>query len=78
VIRRAFVVAYGKLLPLRKSSPFGDPEMIRALIKHSAGITGRVTWLLGRTAEIAIRDGSEIIDSATVERVSDRLKLMAS
>ena len=43
---RAFVVAYGKLLPLRKASPFGDPEMIRSLIKQSAGITGRVTWLL--------------------------------
>ncbi|MGO9932759.1 MAG: TniB family NTP-binding protein [Steroidobacteraceae bacterium] len=75
---RAFVVAYGKLLPLRKSSPFGDPEMIRALIKQSAGITGRVTWLLGRAAEIAIQDGSEIIDSTAIERVSERLKLMAS
>ena len=75
---RAFVVAYGKLLPLRKSSPFGDPEMIRALIKQSDGITGRVTWLLGRAAEIAIQDGSEIIDSSTVQRVSERLRLMAS
>jgi replication-associated recombination protein RarA len=75
---RAFVVAYGKLLPLRKSSPFGDPEMIRALIKQSDGITGRVTWLLGRAAEIAIQDGSEFIDSATVMRVSERLRLMAS
>jgi hypothetical protein len=27
---RAFIVAYGKLLPLRKSSPFGEPEMIRS------------------------------------------------
>lgn len=26
---RAFVVAYGKLLPLRKASPIGEPEMIR-------------------------------------------------
>ena len=75
---RAFVVAYGKLLPLRKSSPFGDPEMIRALIKQSAGITGRVTWLLGRAAEIAIQDGSETIDTATLMRVSERLRLMAS
>ena len=68
---RAFVVAYGKLLPLRKSSPFGEPEMIRALIKQSAGITGRVTWLLGRAAEIAIQDGSEFIDS-TVDRACQR------
>ena len=36
---RAFVVAYGKLLPLRKASPYGEPEMIRVLIKRSDGIT---------------------------------------
>jgi len=74
---RAFVVAYGKLLPLRKASPFGEPDMIRALIKQSAGITGRVTWLLGRAAEIAIGDGSEFIDSTIVSRVSERLRLLA-
>jgi hypothetical protein len=74
---RAFVVAYGKLLPLRKPSPFGEPDMIRALIKQSAGITGRVTWLLGRAAEIAIGDGSEFIDSTIVSRVSERLRLLA-
>jgi hypothetical protein len=39
--------------------------MIRALIKQSDGITGRITWLLGRSAEIAIQDGSEFIDLAT-------------
>ena len=49
---RSFVVAYGKLLPLRKPSPFGEPEMIHALIKQSDGITGRVTWLIGRAAEV--------------------------
>jgi hypothetical protein len=37
----------------------------------------RIT-LLGRAAEIAIQDGSEFIDSATVMRVSERLRLMAS
>lgn len=74
---RAFVVAYGKLLPLRKPSAFGEPAMIRTLITQSAGITGRVTWLLGRAAEIAIQDGSESIDSASVARVSEKLKLLA-
>jgi replication-associated recombination protein RarA len=73
---RAFVVAYGKLLPLRKASPFGEPDMIRALITQSAGITGRVTWLLARAAEIAIQDGSEFIDSGVIERVSERFRLL--
>jgi hypothetical protein len=75
---RAFVVAYGKLLPLRKSSPFGESEMIRALITQSAGVTGRVTWLLGRAAEMAIQDGSELIDSSILERVSERLRILAA
>ncbi len=74
---RGFVVAYGKLLPLRKPSLFGEPEMIRALITQSAGITGRVTWLLGRAAEIAIEDGSETIDPIVLARVSERLRLLA-
>jgi hypothetical protein len=73
---RAFVVAYGKLLPLRKPSAFGEPDMIRALITQSAGITGRVTGLLGRAAEIAIRDGSEVIDPTIVARVSEKLRLL--
>ena len=45
------------------------------LIKRSDGITGRVTRLLGCAAEIAIQDGSECIDAAVVERVSDRLRI---
>jgi hypothetical protein len=49
--------------------------MIRVLIKRSDGITGRVTWLIGCAAEIAIQDGSEFIDAAVVERVSDRLRI---
>jgi replication-associated recombination protein RarA len=75
---RAFVVAYGRLLPLRKASPFGEPEIIRALITQSAGITGRVTWLLGRAAEMAIQDSSEFIDAGTLERVSERLRILAA
>ena len=75
---RAFVVAYGKLLPLRKPSPFGEPAMIHALIQHSGGVTGRVTGLLGRAAEIVIGDGSEQINAASIERVSERMRVVAA
>ena len=75
---RAFVVAYGKLLPLRKPSPFGEPAMIHALIKYSSGVTGRVTGLIGRAAEVAIEDGSEQIDVAGIERVSERMQVVAA
>ncbi len=75
---RAFVVAYGKLLPLRKASSFGEPAMIQTLIKHSGGVTGRVTWLLGRAAERAIEEGSERIVQTDIERVSERLRIAAA
>jgi hypothetical protein len=65
-------------LPLRKPSPFGEPAIIHALFKQSAGLTGRVTWLLGRAAELAIRDGSEQIDSDRIDRVSDHLRIVAA
>jgi hypothetical protein len=36
-----------------------------------------VTWLIGRAAEIAIGDGSEQIDAACIDRVSERLRAVA-
>lgn len=65
---RAFVTGYGRLLPLRKASAFGDAVMIRTLLDLSGGITGRVTALLSRAAEAAILDGSEQIDGALVKQ----------
>lgn len=75
---RSFVVAYGRLLPLRKSSPFGEAPMIRTLLQLSGGITGRVTWLLGRAAESAIDNGSERIEPVMLERVSERFRVAAA
>jgi Cdc6-like AAA superfamily ATPase len=37
-----------------------------------------VTWLLGRAAELAIRDGSEQIDADHIDRVSDHLRIVAA
>jgi len=34
-------------------------------------------WVCGRAAEIAIGDGSEQIDVASIERVSERLRAVA-
>jgi hypothetical protein len=65
-------------LALRKASSFGEPAMIQTLIKHASGVTGRVTWLLGRAAERAIEDGSERIVATDIERVSERLRIAAA
>ena len=75
---RAFVIAYGRLLPLRKPSPFGEPAVIRLLLKLSGGITGKVTSLLGRAAEVAILERTECVDAALVERVGKRLSMMGA
>jgi hypothetical protein len=37
---RNFIVTFGKQLPLRRPSPFGDRDMIRLLLACSHGITG--------------------------------------
>jgi hypothetical protein len=75
---RSFVMAYGRLLPLRKPSAFGEPAMIRTLLQLSGGITGRVTSLRGRAAEAAITDSSEQIDVAALERINERLRVAAA
>jgi len=75
---RGFVTGFGRLLPLRKASPFGDAQMIRTLLDLSGGITGNVTELLARAAEAAILDGSESIDPAMLVKHHDRLRAAAS
>jgi hypothetical protein len=50
-----FVVSFGRLLPLQRPSPFGDKDMIQKLMACSGGLTGKITTLLARAAELAIR-----------------------
>ena len=69
---RNFIVTFGKQLPLRKASPFGDREMIRLLLASSAGITARATRLITRAAAEAIGDGTECIDCARIEAMNAR------
>lgn len=75
---RGFVTGYGRLLPLRRPSPFGEAAMIRTLLEFSGGITGRVTALLARAAEAAILDGSEQIDPVALVQHHERLRSAAA
>jgi len=52
-------------------------RMLEVLIKESDGITGRVTALIGRAAEIAIADGREQIDAAGITRVGECQRVAA-
>jgi hypothetical protein len=69
---RNFIVTFGKQLPLRKASPFGDREMIRLLLASSAGITARATRLITRAAAEAIADGTECIDCVRIDAMNAR------
>jgi len=75
---RGFVTGYGRLLPLRKPSPFVEAAMIRTLLELSGGITGKVTALLARAAEAAILDGSEHIDPVAIVKHHERIRSAAA
>jgi hypothetical protein len=75
---RGFVTGYGRLLPLRKPSPFGDAAMIRTLLDLSGGVTGKVTAMLARAAETAILDGSEQIDPSALIKQHEKLRSAAA
>ena len=67
---REFVVSFGRLLPLHYPSRFGDKEMIQKLMAFSGGLTGKITTLLTQAAELAIRDKSESVSLALLDRAA--------
>ena len=67
---RAFVVSFGRLLPLEKPSPLADKAIIQKLMSLSAGLTGKVTTLLVQAAELAIRQRTECITLDLIEQAA--------
>lgn len=67
---RAFVASFGRLLPLKKPSAFGDKAIIHGLISASDGLTGKVTTLLSQAAELAIRQKVECITADLIEQAA--------
>ena len=64
---RAFVAAFGRLLPLHKPSRLDDKDVIQMLMELSSGLTGKVTTLLAQAAELAIRHKTESITAELIE-----------
>lgn len=64
---RAFVAAFGRLLPLHKPSKLDDKNVIQTLMELSSGLTGKVTTLLAQAAELAIRHKTESITAELIE-----------
>jgi hypothetical protein len=67
---RRLLVAFERVLPLRKPSDLSQRLIVQFLLAASAGLTGEVSWLLNDAAELAIRDRSERITLAHLERVA--------
>jgi hypothetical protein len=68
---RAFVVTYGRLLPLEKPSPLGDKVVIQKLMALSSGLTGKLTSILAQAAELAIRQKTESITLDLIEQAGN-------
>ena len=67
---REFVVNFGRLLPLKLPSPFGDKDVIQKLMAYSGGLTGKITTLLAQAAELAIHQKTESISLALLDQAA--------
>ena len=65
-----FVATYERARPLRSPSGLSQPEMIRALLSETGGITHRIMQCLNSAAMVAVHEGIERItpDLMRVER----------
>jgi hypothetical protein len=73
---RNFVAPFGKLLPLRKASAFGQREMVRLLLDLSEGITGRATRLISRAAaDVDINNFRPLFSASGHHRSSTLLRI---
>jgi type II secretory pathway predicted ATPase ExeA len=67
---RRFLMAFERVLPLRKPSQLADRATVQTLLLLSGGITGRVTQLLTEATQRAIHSGKEMIDPALLESIA--------
>lgn len=72
---RGFLAAFLKGLPLHEPSDITGRDALHLLLTRSGGITGRITLILARAAEMSIRKGSEVIDAHWLDLASRDLDL---
>jgi len=72
---RGFLAGFVKGLPLHAASDITGREAVHLLLMRSGGITGRITLILARAAEMAIRKGTESLDLHGLELASRDLDL---
>jgi hypothetical protein len=57
------------VLPLRKPSDLVRCKIVQFVLSASGGLTGEISTLLNNAAELAIRNGDELIDMTHLEHV---------
>lgn len=67
---RRFLHAFEKLLPLKRPSSLAQRDMVQLVLAATGGLTGAVAHMLTRAAEFAIRDRSERIGLAHLEKAA--------
>jgi len=70
---RSFLTGYLKGLPLRKPSDIVTRDGVALLVNRSSGVTGNITLILSRAAEMAIRKSKEAISLALLDAASRNL-----
>jgi Bacterial TniB protein len=66
---RRLLAAFERVLPLRKPSDLARREIVQFVLSASGGLTGEISTLLNNAAELAIRNGDELIDMTHLEHV---------
>lgn len=64
---RRLLSAFEKVLPLRRASNLAGRSIVKLILAGSDGLTGAVSNILNRAAEMSIRDGSECISLEHLE-----------
>ena len=67
---RRFLHAFEKLLPLKRPSSLAQRDSVQFVLAATGGLTGAVANMLTRAAVFAIRDRSESISLAHLEKVA--------
>ena len=67
---RRFLHAFEKLLPLKRPSSLAQRDSVQFVLATTSGLTGAVANMLTRAAVFAIRDRSESISLAHLEKVA--------
>ncbi|SAL54512.1 TniB transposition protein [Caballeronia sordidicola] len=58
---RRLLAAFERVLPLRKPSDLSRREIVQFVLSATGGLTGEISSLLNNAAELAIRNGDELI-----------------